>query len=214
MLECTGCHCRFVVRDFFLIPVEPKPPGTDGRYRGPDLPHRYACIRGCTNRLDLLASMLGPDDDTMWLSEPRIPVPLSAAIRSEWHHLIDNPSHWVSTPFPRDAILADYHGRHPVLTMTDHDGARCKQPDVRQALEWFDVMEHGQTLSFERRDGGTLHLGHDGETYSARLLESPNVSVEVSGLGRGVAEQAIERYITDAGIAGARELLEGAPDRT
>ena len=213
MLECTGCHCRFVVHDCYLVLVPTSNSNLliPNEYSGPPLPLRYSCVRGCTDRLQTVGSISRPDGDNMSLIDPRIPVSMSDAMCEEWQYLSQDRRRWVETPFPREAILADYARRHPVLTMTDHDGTRQKDPPVEAALKWLDVMEPGQSLSFARRDGGTLDIRREDTTYSARLADSPREPVDVSGLSVNTVDWVIERYIADAETNNTRKsLIRGA----
>jgi hypothetical protein len=125
MLECTGCHCRFVVHDSYLEFVgthTPNPEPGDG-YGAVPLPSRHRCVRGCPDPLQAIASMFSPDDDEMRLAEPYISVELPRTLRKEWRYLAADPTRFVQTPFPREQFLAEYARRCPVLTMTDHDGS-------------------------------------------------------------------------------------------
>ena len=107
MLECTGCHCRFVVHDCYLVFVgssRPDPAPGEG-YGGPPLPMRYTCVRGCADALQALGSTWEPDDDSMWLREPHVPVRQPESLRREWRYLAGDPTRFVQTPFPLDELL-------------------------------------------------------------------------------------------------------------
>jgi hypothetical protein len=99
---------------------------------------------------------------------------------------------------------------HPVVEMKDQDGARRAQPDLPTAIEWLEIMEPGDTLTFRRTDGGTLHLNLNESAYGARCLDgSGTVLSEAVGLDEGTVRDAIARYL-DGNTAGAVRRLRPA----
>jgi hypothetical protein len=91
MLECTACGSRFVVHDSYLKFVgtrDPNPPEEGAGYGGPPLPERHTCTKGCSRPLKAVGSIFSPEDETMWLHEPHLPVEMTKAQSDEWRRLI------------------------------------------------------------------------------------------------------------------------------
>lgn len=90
MLECTACGSRLVVHDSYLELVgtsDPNPPDGAG-YGGPPLPERCRCTEGCSRPMKAIGSIFSPDDATMWLNEPHLPVKMTKQQSDEWQQLI------------------------------------------------------------------------------------------------------------------------------
>lgn len=211
MLSCTGCGCRFVVHDTYLVC---DPPGSDddrspgAGYSGLPVFMRHACVRGCASGLEAVGSLFNADDEKMWLHDPYIPVPLSPPLRDEWRYLIEQPGRSVDTVFPRVAILEDHANRRPVLSMTDHAGRCLPAPEYWDARRCIDDMEPGQTLLLTRRNGGTFEIQRNDDTFRARLLDGAGGRVDAAQLDRAVVEKAMLCYLRDTDVAGTRWELE------
>ena len=84
----------------------------------------------------------------------------------------------------------------PILNMTAKGGALSADPDLYTAREWLEAMQPGESLTFNRRDGGVLRIGFDGSAYWGRCAGAADtVLVETIGVGYSVAIGAIERYL-------------------
>jgi hypothetical protein len=95
----------------------------------------------------------------------------------------------------------------PVLNMTVKDGARSADPDLSTAREWLQAMQPGESLTFNRRDRGALHIGFDGTAYSACCADGAHtVVVEKTGLDYGVVIGAVERYLAGDAAACVKRL--------
>lgn len=200
MLECSGCHCRFVVYDSYLVFLgtdRPDPQPGDG-YGGPPLPMRYSCVRGCADTLHAVGSIHQLDDTQMRLNIPSMSMEMPEHLEKEWRYLLADPTRWVLTPFPYEMFRAEYARRFPVLIMTDHDGTRQTLPPLEAVLRWFEVMEHGNTLSLVRRDGSTIDIRHDGRTYRVRLVSEPNTLGALANLTADGAMERLARYFSGA----------------
>ena len=105
LLECTKCGARHVVHDTYLVFVgttDPHPVFGAG-YRGPPLPERSNCKKGCCAAMRVIGSLYKPDDHTMLLHEPRKRIKMTRRQINEWRQLIREagleipPSHFRSS---------------------------------------------------------------------------------------------------------------------
>ncbi len=101
------------------------------------------------------------------------------------------------TPEEVAAAQEAFERAHPVLEMRDQDGARRKDPEMRHAAEWLEIMKPGDSLSFLRRDGGELQIRRPvDETFSVRCTDAPNhVVTEAGALDGDTVLSAINRYL-------------------
>jgi hypothetical protein len=90
MLECTPCGTRRVVYDSYLrfVGTSDPYPGEGEGYVGPPLPQRYTCTKGCSGPMKAIGSVFSPDDETMWLHEPHVPIKMTKAQADELRQLI------------------------------------------------------------------------------------------------------------------------------
>lgn len=116
---------------------------------------------------------------------------------------------------PEEAARADEaHARaYPVREMRDQDGARRKDPTIRHAVEWVEIMIPGDSLSFLRRDGGELRITKPAqETFSARCTGAPrNPVTEVIGVDTDTVLGAIDRYLEGDLKGCVTQLRAGVP---
>lgn len=91
MRECAGCGARLVVHDCYLVLVGTSDPcaDEDAGYEGPPLPERYECVNGCSRAMKAVGAIFRPDDRTMWLHDPHVPIELTETQSREWQRLID-----------------------------------------------------------------------------------------------------------------------------
>jgi hypothetical protein len=84
------CGARRVVHDTYLRFVGASSLDrldTEG-YDGPPLPERYECLKGCARWLRAVGSLFEPDERTMWLHEPHVPIEMDDFQIAEWAQLI------------------------------------------------------------------------------------------------------------------------------
>ena len=165
MLECKKCGARLVVHDSYLkfVGTSLPNPAPGSGYGGPPLPERYGCIKGCSRSMKALGCIDTPDDRTMWLNEPHVPIEMTMARSREWQRLIQeadyagNPDvtftgpgvrpEWTEKDLERTADhLADLRAKlpegHPLLDQLSiadanlqeiSDGAQGKRAEVSSA---------------------------------------------------------------------------------
>jgi hypothetical protein len=95
MLECTDCGARLVVHDCYLVLVGGRDPAADSDtgYEGPPLPQRHRCVHGCDRPMRAVGSMFSPDDRTMWLHDPHVPITMTKTQSREWRRLLQEPGY-------------------------------------------------------------------------------------------------------------------------
>jgi hypothetical protein len=131
------------------------------------------------------------------------------------HRLSDLGGPFVpATPEEVRARRQAYLRAHPILEMTDQDGARRVLPDLFRAMEWLDVMRAGDSLTFVHTHEGSLRLeGSARGPLSVRRTEPggrviahhPELSVES-------VRVIIWRYLEGDIGACDREIAGGSTD--
>lgn len=110
------------------------------------------------------------------------------------------------------AAQAEFERLHPVAEMRDQDGARRRDPDLRTALEWLDIMVAGDQLTFTRRDGGRLEITLE-ESLSARCRGTAgDVLAAAEDVRATSVRRAIEHYL-DGNVASCAARLREAKRR-
>jgi hypothetical protein len=113
-------------------------------------------------------------------------------------------------PEEAEAKRAAHDRAHPVAEMKDEDGARRRDPDLKDVTEWLELMKRGDTLVFRRRDGGSLKLTLDRSTHSAECLDvAGSVQAEASSLDNKAVQQLSRRYLS-GDVAGCVRQLRSA----
>ena len=122
-----------------------------------------------------------------FLLQPHNLYPMTQAAFDHWaailiEHFPEHPAiaRLGATFLPRlpeevEAMRAARHRAYPVEHMTDQDGARRLEPDLRVADEWLEIMRPGGSLVFQRRDGGTLALHREASGHRARCCDAAGV---------------------------------------
>jgi hypothetical protein len=166
---------------------------------------RYACA-GCGH--DGPGWKVEQQSPPEFLLQPHDLYPMTRAAFDYWVEILRThfPAHpalnGLGTTFlprlPEEVqAMRDAHARaHPVVEMTDQDGARRTEPDLRTAHEWLEIMAAGDALVFRRRDGGTLHFNRDVSGQVARCCdEAGAVVIKAAGLDDKTAREVIQRYL-------------------
>jgi len=110
---------------------------------------------------------------------------------------------------PEEAeALKEAHARaYPVIEMKDQSGARRREPDMRVAGEWLEIMKPGDVLVFTRRDGGSLDLRLEASGYSGSCRDPAGAAMSHAvGLDERSVREAIQRYLSGDSAGCARYL--------
>jgi hypothetical protein len=101
------------------------------------------------------------------------------------------------TPDESASARASWERAHPVREMRDQDGARRADPALADAVDWLDMMNHGNLLRFLRRDGGVLEVNKLGdEMFSMRCIDVGGTVVrDGTALDRQTVLQSVSRYL-------------------
>jgi hypothetical protein len=209
-LRCPGCHhVSWVI---------------DSDYRGMDgvmLPYRerhYACAHCRHDGPGWEVEQQSPPE---FLLQPHDLYPMTQAAFNHWVEILRThcPTHpalnRLGTTFlprlPEEVeAMRDVHARaHPVAEMTDQDGARRAEPDLRTAYEWLEIMQLGDALLFRRRDGGTLHLRRDVSGQAARCLDETGAALtEAMGLDEETVREVIQQYLDGNTVGCIRRIRQ------
>jgi hypothetical protein len=118
------------------------------------------------------------------------------------------------TPEDAAAARAARERARPVDKLRDQDGAGTNNPSMRHATDRVGIMRPGDTLSFFRRDGGTLELQR-GEaaagSFSCRCAdERGRVLADAADLDPQTVLSAIDCYLA-GDVSGCVARLQGRP---
>lgn len=114
-------------------------------------------------------------------------------------------------PYPPEQFEADRaaHARaYPVSEMRDQDGARRMDPEMKDVVDWLDMMKPGDSLVLRRRDGGVLKLTRDDDrNHSAVCIDHAG---DIQGKATGLTSRAVynlsRRYLS-GNVAGCARRL-------
>jgi hypothetical protein len=157
-----------------------------------------------------------------FLLQPHSMYPMTQAAFDDWVEILRShfPEHpkvnrlgTEFRPYLPEEAEADRaaHGRaHPVSEIRDQDGARRIDPDMRDVIDWADMMKPGDTLALIRRDGGVLKLTMDQLSRAAVCLDPAGaVQGHASGLDEEAVHELSRRYLK-GDVAGCLRQLRWA----
>jgi len=137
--------------------------------------------------------------------------------------------HWLGilrTHFPRHRLLAsagttfrpflpeefaakraEHEAAHPVCEMRDQDGARRVDPCFDHVVDWVDMMNDGDLLMLQRRDGGALKWRRHGPSFVGECCEAPGgVHAHASGIVLEVVHRVSGDYLRGDALACIKHL--------
>jgi hypothetical protein len=195
-LKCPACQ-----RTSWII-------DSDFRGMGEDIPYSerpYLC-RGCTRTGS--GWTLLQQSPPAFLLQPSTLYPMTRDEFDHWVAILRDhfPDHSrlsqlddtfvPCTPEEARAEEEAFNLEHPVALMRDQDGARRANPSARDAMDWLDMMKPGDSLSFERRDGGRLVVERREQTCSVAYLDpATRTAVAEAVLSDARVRAAVKRYL-------------------
>jgi DNA-directed RNA polymerase subunit RPC12/RpoP len=101
------------------------------------------------------------------------------------------------TPEEVQARKEEYARAHPIVEMRDQDGSRVAFPELRQALDWLEVMRPNDSLTFLHTDGGSLQVTLPAPgAFRVRCLDAQGGGLaESARLDEGPVRACIQRYL-------------------
>lgn len=210
-LECPVCHAASWVLDSDDRGIE----GSHLSYNERD----YRCSR-CSHQGH--GWKLRRQSPPEFLPQPHRLYPMTQAAFDYWVEILRRhfPEHpklsRLGTEFrpflPEEAESerAAHARAHPVFQMKDQDGAQRIDPNIRDVIDWTDMMKPGDTLALLRRDGGALKLTMDQSSRAVECLDPAGaLQGEALGLDTEAVHELSRRYLNDD-VAGCLRQLRGA----
>jgi hypothetical protein len=209
-LECPDCHALTWIID------------ADYRSRGePDVPREqrnYPCPACQHVGLGWALKQQSPPE---FLLQPHELYPMTQEAFDYWFAILRHhfPKHRLLLeggttfrPFLPEqfaARRAEHEAAHPVCQLRDQDGARRADPSVADVVDWVAMMNDGDVLVLQRRDGGTLKWQRRGPSFAGECCDPTGAQqAHASGISSEVVNSISANYL-DGEVARVHQQLRG-----